>query len=149
MKDQLGKWSEMINKEMCYTNTSKKNMKNANSYHFPMNQMEWTKYCNTHLLIQVVVSCHQIEPPSWFVGLDPKRLDWNPQIMSKVQDMPNSTPEKIGHLWQTRRARVGKRKRNLKPHKYYFWVKFSLPLPLPLSLLKVPNITWWRPAVHG
>lgn len=49
MKDQLGKWSEMINKEMCYTNTSKKNMKNANSYHFPMNQMEWTKYCNTHL----------------------------------------------------------------------------------------------------
>ena len=92
----------------------------------------------THIyikLIQVAVLCHQIEPPSWFVGLDPKRLDWNPQIMSKVQDMPNSTPEKIGHLWQTRRARVGKRKRNLKPHKYYFWVKFSLPLPLPLSLL--------------
>lgn len=45
------------------------------------------------------------------MGFDPKRFDWNPQIMSKVQDMPNSTPEKIGHLWQTRRARVGKKKK--------------------------------------
>ena len=44
------------------------------------------------------------------MGFDPKRLDWNPQIMSKVQGTPNSTPKKIGHLWQTRRAGVGKKK---------------------------------------
>lgn len=118
----------MINKEMCYTNTSKKNMKNAIKIPIIFPWIKWNEQNTvTHIyikLIQVAVLCHQIEPPSWFVGLDPKRLDWNPQIMSKVQDMPNSTPEKIGHLWQTRRARVGKKKEIWNPTNTIFGWSF-------------------------